>query len=363
MSVVTFKDQNVNNFRQFVSNLSLPTKNHYVNIIKENYLSFSAETNFFEVKKGDPVLDSLLDTKALNTYDVIPIFLRATALATGPKVFNLSSNYASAFENIDINIPCDNYEQPFPLVIIEFEDDFSTKNLVSNNFDEPPCKPELLNLLKDINFDTDRLLLEHPKVAIHSPSFIMIHHIKEAKALLLVLKMNSGVDLTSNMKLRDDKTIEECFSITLNNSNEKENESLNHEEKMLLKKFFRIACNLCMLACDFGYDKLHDSHMDKLQKLVQKKNKHHEKNLFEMNTRPVIYQLNQNIKLYESKNVAYDSDKTGRKMKSHWRRGHFRMQPYGETRSLRKRIFIKPLFINAVDFKGNVEDGMTNYTL
>lgn len=38
---------------------------------------------------------------------------------------------------------------------------------------------------------------------------------------------------------------------------------------------------------------------------------------------------------------------TGRRVASHWRRGHFREQPYGEKRLLRRLIWLQPTLINA----------------
>lgn len=38
---------------------------------------------------------------------------------------------------------------------------------------------------------------------------------------------------------------------------------------------------------------------------------------------------------------------TGREVKPHFRRGHIRMQPFGEGRQERKRIWIEPLFVKA----------------
>lgn len=37
----------------------------------------------------------------------------------------------------------------------------------------------------------------------------------------------------------------------------------------------------------------------------------------------------------------------GRSVKMHWRRGHFRMQPYGEGRSQKKLVHIAPVLVNA----------------
>lgn len=42
-----------------------------------------------------------------------------------------------------------------------------------------------------------------------------------------------------------------------------------------------------------------------------------------------------------------DGPSTGREVKPHFRRGHIRMQPFGEGRQERKRIWIEPLFVKA----------------
>jgi len=42
-----------------------------------------------------------------------------------------------------------------------------------------------------------------------------------------------------------------------------------------------------------------------------------------------------------------DAVRTGKNLASHFRRGHYRRQPYGPERSLRKRIFVAPVMVNA----------------
>jgi hypothetical protein len=117
-----------------------------------------------------------------------------------------------------------------------------------------------------------------------------------------------------------------------------------------------------MLACDFGCNSIADPYREKL--LKKNNGKYKEVNEFNALTRPIIYELNQKIKLYEKKSIRIiDSESTGRDVKPHWRRGHWRMQPYGEKKSLRKRMRIPPVFVNFIYFGGDSSDTITNYTL
>ena len=43
----------------------------------------------------------------------------------------------------------------------------------------------------------------------------------------------------------------------------------------------------------------------------------------------------------------HDATSSGRTLTSHFRRGHFRRQPYGPERALRKTIFVAPVLVNA----------------
>ena len=59
---------------------------------------------------------------------------------------------------------------------------------------------------------------------------------------------------------------------------------------------------------------------------------------------------------YEGDNVP-----TGRKTCFHWVRGHWKSQPYGEGRTLRKRIFVAPYMVNANELLGDKMDTTTTY--
>jgi hypothetical protein len=51
----------------------------------------------------------------------------------------------------------------------------------------------------------------------------------------------------------------------------------------------------------------------------------------------------------------------GRKNKPHWRKGFYKMQPFGLGRSQRRLIFIKPVLVNRHLFSGQLQDTKTVY--
>jgi hypothetical protein len=48
-------------------------------------------------------------------------------------------------------------------------------------------------------------------------------------------------------------------------------------------------------------------------------------------------------------------------VRMHWRRGHWRMQPYGEHRSLRKRIWIKPMLVGGDEATPEERDALKTH--
>ena len=75
-----------------------------------------------------------------------------------------------------------------------------------------------------------------------------------------------------------------------------------------------------------------------------------------------LIEFEQNVVVYDRQDMSRsDSESDGSSRRTHWRRGHFRRQPYGPARSSRKLIFIKPILVNARHFDGDVAD--TEYRL
>lgn len=82
-----------------------------------------------------------------------------------------------------------------------------------------------------------------------------------------------------------------------------------------------------------------------------------------------LIQFNQHVDFYdeieERVEVAQgvDIEKLHKSPRSHWRRGHFAMQPCGVGRRERKMIFRKPVLVRAKYFLGDIKDASVTYTM
>lgn len=68
------------------------------------------------------------------------------------------------------------------------------------------------------------------------------------------------------------------------------------------------------------------------------------------------------MKLFRREGLAPgDGAGSGVTTSPHWRRGHFRSQPHGPGNTLRKRVFIEPVMVNAEYFLGGTQHTNTSY--
>ena len=79
---------------------------------------------------------------------------------------------------------------------------------------------------------------------------------------------------------------------------------------------------------------------------------------------PEFFQFDQKIKAFEDHRSDSNkvSDHHGTSKKPHWRRGHWRQQAVGQGRTQRELTWIRPMLINARQFKGDLKDTTTTYT-
>jgi hypothetical protein len=70
------------------------------------------------------------------------------------------------------------------------------------------------------------------------------------------------------------------------------------------------------------------------------------------------------IEVGPEKSMAQELADSGRTL-SHvfWRRGHFRMQPYGPNWSLRRERWIQPALVNAAHLEGEAAPPLKDYAV
>ncbi len=69
----------------------------------------------------------------------------------------------------------------------------------------------------------------------------------------------------------------------------------------------------------------------------------------------------QDVILYDRVGQSVSECGDGAAKKPHWRRGHYRRQCVGKGRTMSKLVFIKPMFIGADSFEGDLAD--TSYSI
>lgn len=77
---------------------------------------------------------------------------------------------------------------------------------------------------------------------------------------------------------------------------------------------------------------------------------------------PVLVRFDREVVLHRVTTKSEAGTPTGRKTCFHWVRGHWKSQPYGEGRTLRKRIYVAPYMVNADSLIADPMDTVTTYS-
>jgi hypothetical protein len=253
--------------------------------------------------------------KRMNKFQVAYLITLIKGIEEGPKIICPAFEECLALEQVEIRVPLSEYQQPFPVVFVEF-----------------PYK-----YYEHLKNKTGRIA---PKGAIvfHEPDccFISIH---------IIYKTNDFEDISAFLDSNaQHETIEDSLNDLVNND-------VMDEDVKLAKVVERVLLNLNMVLVSEGYR----------QTIVVEKYKNKAKKIVD---RPItLIGFDQHIKLYERKTMktVIAGDGTHKSPHPHWRRGHYRQQPYGENKSKRKRIFVKPVFVCSDSFAGDLSMTSVEY--
>lgn len=294
---------------------------------KVNLINFSQDTRL--------IVEQLLTNNQIANY--IELYVLGCTLCNGPKIFRPRQFDLEMCEHIDINVPYNEYVQPFQTVIIELPDDYiKTKQTHDPAYDQ--------------------------NNSVHEPLFVILH--KEPEILFSIIAFSSYVSIKSSFVFKNNKTIEEYF-IKFQDQDERNKQNFEFEgslettmeEWKIIEDINRACINYCLLLDEIGIKKIgpqNGSEYERLQRYVKVANK--TKNLDRINkarsnlqNHPTIYALNQEVKLVRSVKKIDETGRieTGRIISPHHRRGHYRTQHYGIGNSKVKRIRILPVFVNA----------------
>jgi hypothetical protein len=162
--------------------------------------------------------------------------------------------------------------------------------------------------------------------------------------------MSEG-DVYSFLAERLDETIEEMFDKSVGKQYSGSLIITAEEEAMYIRAM-KVCLNACMFLDEFGVKRLGPKNLKHYNRLSDRNES--------VKTIPIYYDFEQKIHLatYES---STHSGHSGIHLKPHWRRGFYKMQPFGVGRTGRKRIRIAPVLVNSHLFGGNFSQTKVEY--
>jgi hypothetical protein len=253
---------------------------------------------------------------------VFTMFVHSKLVANGPKVLRPTAEQCEALEHVDVKLSFAEYEQPFPVFLVELPDTY--RRGISER-------------------------LGHP-----SPNFVTVFHDRPSDYILTICEYGPGRDGTYwVMSPRSCwTTIEDALQLCV----EEDGPDLRLGELLS-----RVALNFALLLTKFGAKNCGpaDPQNHAKQKLKAKrssgKKARRAKELLAATINLIDFE--QNVVFTEpSKPKERSVGGHGPMKRPHWRGGHFRQQPCGEGLTERRLIFVKPCFINSEFFQGDRSD-------
>jgi hypothetical protein len=401
-------------FFQLLNSESLFFRKLYLELERLKCIEFHPidDTEFrytFNYPQNNPLLLKMIDQYRDAGHSALTAtYTWMKALSNGPKVFKLDATKWESLEQYEINVPCEEYHQPYQTVIFDVPADYANNRLVPFEWHEVnnPINIAIFELRNEIaqgkfpesELEEKESALKHlfrklkemygdelspefykkarnefvmlSEIDKHKPDFIICHLSDKKDWIMINIVMDSRQAITYVIKLVPGLTLEETW--------DKHNQTLNDfgvqmtpQEIDLSNKLIRAVFNANLLLCHFGAEKigpasqsLYDQLQSRCNRKIKAKPEVIEQNRIALRTLPILYQFKQDVVLHLTETIKSrngDSIPTGKIVRPHWRRGHYRKQHYGVGNILTKRIPILPVFVNADLFLGDKANTEVNY--
>jgi hypothetical protein len=259
-------------------------------------------------------------------------------LATGPKVFAPTADECQALSEIEISLPAKDYRQPFPVFCVEFPLEWSKRREVQ--------------AVSPYDGSTYR----------YRPTSVIVSHLSDISSIFLSVIPSAGlVDNYFLLGRFPDKPIEEDLYV----SNEYNPLwKCNDDERKMTLESAHLALNACLVLMANGFRKMVDPERDRLRarlltraERVQRQNPERgEASRQEARLVPELFTFVQSVNVRAAVGDTSVYQPSGRTVRPHWRRAHFRSQPHGPGNTLRKIILIPHTMIHRSQFKGSEGD-------
>lgn len=220
-----------------------------------------------------------------------------------------------------MNVSFDDYEQPFSTFLLELPQEYRRR--LTERFGE------------------------------ECPVVVVTHHDRRSKYIITCCeRVDSKNNAMTIMSPKPGwKTIEDALRFSVEEGND-----LDQAEVVQ-----RIALNFGLLMTHYGVTDIGPidpaSHAKHLRNARRSNRAKAERARALLDAEINLIQFEQDVVLYDRHpGPRSDAEVDGEQRRPHWRRGHFRRQPFGHARAERKLIFVKPVLVNAARFHGDIAD-------
>jgi hypothetical protein len=264
-----------------------------------------------EYQMGADVIQSVLADRIHLSW----LYILSKAIASGPKVFYPNLEQCESMAQIDVEVAAKDFQQPYPTVIYQLPKEFSAA--IQKQFNLP---------------------WRATAGAIHNDNsgFIMAGMV-----------LDNGDRICWVIPPNSDRIEDYLFRKMPNRSGD----AIEDTEMAACHLVERVLLNSSMLLMQYPIKK-EPSDPKKWNKNRTKPDER--QRLFALADMERL-SFEQNIVIRETSSTGTAGDVgSGRSMIAHWRRGHWKMQAHGPQHSLRKRILIRPVFVNSQNFMGDL---------
>lgn len=279
----------------------------------------------------------------------------AKALAEGPKIFRPTPLQCEALQHAEARYAFKDYKQPFPVITLEIPAEYQVQLKQKYGIDE---SPQYVLVTHD---DKNQFITVS---AFYNKSNI-ITHITPNRAEYATIE-------DSLVRNRDRRQDNNARLVELDKLGIDEGEFDAAENVQRLGINFAMMMSLYTVKIAGPLDYLNYKIWEQEARAVRRGGVPTNKAVQAQQKLIAAMQLikfDQKVEFYdeveEQVEVAQgvDIEQLHKSPRSHWRRGHFAMQPYGIGRRERKMIFRKPVLIRAQYFLGDIKDASATYTI
>lgn len=248
--------------------------------------------------------------------------------ANGPKMFRPTVEQCEAMEQVEINLPIEDYSQAYPVVLVEFPDAYLKK------------------LGERLGHRVSR--------------YLMLRWYDREKAVF------AGSTSLTKEKFRADElayffqhrpefpSVEAAIQTNVN---------LSKSDSVTAKLLTRVGMNLMLMLSHFGHrsEASNPSHLERTRRRLKRGAKL-DANAIEAATHVHWLLPTQEIVVRGPSAPADDAgDGSHASPQPHWRKGHWRNQRVGPGRAGVKRVLIRPVFVRRAAFVGDLADTSVVY--